>query len=79
MQPSNRLSVPDVIERFRAYKQANPCWGALHIVLDDGNVKNKDVEFCAEDALERGDAEGHELALLLLQMSTTQRHKLRNI
>lgn len=73
-----RLTVPDVIDRFRAYHQANPAWGALHIVLDDGNVRNKDVQFCIDSALEQGDVEGHELARLLLEMSVTQRRKLRS-
>jgi hypothetical protein len=79
MKPNNTLTVPDVIERFRAYKAKEPCWGALHIVLDDGNVRDTHVKFCIENALERGDTEGHELACLLLGMSTTQRNKLRRI
>lgn len=79
MQPNNTLSLPDVIERFRAYKAANGSWGSLHLVLDDGNVRNKHVTYAAEYALETGDTEGFELAGLLLQLSTTQRQKLRNI
>lgn len=79
MKPANTISVPDVIERFRAYHAKEPCWGVLHIVLDDGNVRDNDVKFCIEDALERGDTEGHELACLLLGMSTTQRRKLMRI
>jgi hypothetical protein len=79
MKPSNTLTVPDVIDRFRAYKEKEPCWGSIHIVLDDGNVRDKDVKFCIEFALERGDTEGHELACMLLGMSITQRNKLRRI
>jgi hypothetical protein len=74
-----KLTLPEVVDRFRAYREANPTWGSLHIVLDDGNVRNKHVTYCAELALENGDAEGFELAGLLLQLSTTQRQKLRNI
>lgn len=79
MKPSNSLSVPQVVDRFRAYREANPTWGALHVVLDDGNVRDIHVKGCIEDALERGDTEGHELACLLLGMSTTQRRKLMRI
>ncbi|WP_316196653.1 hypothetical protein [Bradyrhizobium sp. SZCCHNS3053] len=79
MRPNNRIAVPDVIDRFRSYKLSHPTWGALHTVLDDGNVRNKHVLDCAEFALETNDHEAFELAGLLLQMSTTQRQKLRNI
>jgi hypothetical protein len=79
MKPSNSLSVAEVTDRFRAYREANPTWGTLHIVLDDGNVRDKHVRSCIESALEQGDTEGHELACLLLGMSTTQRQKLRRI
>jgi hypothetical protein len=74
-----KLTIPDVIDRFRVYHEADPTWGLLHIVLDDSNVSNNGVRFCVEDALERGDAEGHALALLLLQLSVTQRRKLRTL
>jgi len=79
MKPTNTLSVSEVADRFRAYREANPTWGSLHIVLDDGNVRDKHVKACIESALEKGDTEGHELACLLLGMSTTQRQKLRRI
>jgi hypothetical protein len=79
MKPSNTLAVPEVADRFRAYHEKEPCWGSLHIVLDDGNVRDVHVKHCIESALERGDAEGHELACLLLGMSITQRNKLRRI
>ncbi len=79
MKPSNSLSLPEVTHRFRAYREANPTWGALHIVLEDGNVRDVHVKSCIESALESGDGEGHELACLLLGLSTTQRRKLMRI
>lgn len=79
MKPSNTLSVAEIADRFRAYREANQTWGSLHIVMEDGNVRDKHVRFCIESALEQGDTKGHELACLLLGLSTTQRNKLRRI
>lgn len=69
-------SISDVREAFRAYREENLVWGSLHIVLDDGNVSDADVRFCVDCARQRGDVEGERLALILLQMSRTQRLKL---
>lgn len=64
------------IPRFQAYLDANPTWGSLHVVLDDGNTEDSHVAWCQEYAAEEGDQEGYELAGLLLQMSETQRIKI---
>jgi hypothetical protein len=72
-------TIPEVIDRFRAYHDANITWGSLHIVLDDGNVRDDDVTFCIEWAREHDDAEGESLGRILLQMSKTQRKKLGDI
>lgn len=70
-------TIPEVIERFRAYHRMHPTtWGALHIVLSDGNVADSHVESCIRNAQETGDTEGEELARILLRMSQTQRRKL---
>lgn len=74
--PNNKPAVPDVVERFAGYYQANATWGSLHIVLEDGNVSDRSVEFCEQYAKESGDLEGAELAATLLRMSKTQRLKL---
>lgn len=50
--------------------------GALHIVLDDGNVRDKHVRWCAAQAREEGDEPGALLAEVLLKMSVRQRLKL---
>lgn len=46
-KPSATLTVPDVLERFQMYHRepGNSCWGSLHIVLDDGNLKDHHVKF----------------------------------
>jgi hypothetical protein len=72
-------TIPEVLERFRAYHEIYPGWGSLHIVLDDGNVKDSNVAFCRNYALAQNDEEGVELADILLQMSETQRLKLGEI
>lgn len=71
---------PEIIERFKAYHNApnNGAWGSLHIVLDDGNIEDKHIEFCIKNAVERKDGEGAELAKLLLAFTKTQRIKIRN-
>jgi hypothetical protein len=77
--PSATITVPEVIDRFRAYHLDNPAWGALHIVLDDFNVHDVHVEHCIKYAEEEGDAEGAALGRILLQMSKSQRLKISKL
>lgn len=72
-------TIPEVLDRFRAYHPANLAWGHLHVVLDDGNVRDDSVFFCFSLAWAAQDREGIELALLLLRMSRTQRLKLGRV
>lgn len=71
-------TVPDVRRMAEAYyaKDGNACGGALHIVLDDGNVDDDDVQFCLATAREQHDQDGVTLAEQFLQMSRTQRKKV---
>jgi hypothetical protein len=73
-----RPTIPEVLPLVRAYysKPGNAVGGALHIVLEDGNVRTSDVEWCRQRAAEDGDVDGVQLATLLLAMSPTQRRKL---
>ena len=74
---TTKTSIPEVFDRFAAYYDASTGeWGALHIVLADGNVKDDDVWYCIADATTEGDAEGADLGRILLTMSRTQRRKL---
>lgn len=72
-------NINEFLERFKAYHRKNPSWGSLHVVLDDGNVKDVFVRGCIEYAIQTGDAEGEFLGRVLLQMSKTQRSKLARI
>lgn len=75
-QPA-KLTIPDVIEKFRAYHQkpGNGAWGLLHVVLDDGNIKDCFVQGCIDDIKKYHpeDTEALELAEILLKLSKTQR------
>jgi hypothetical protein len=71
-----KTSIPDVIDEFHLYYKKHPVWGSLHIVLDDGNVDDRSVEFCIDYAHEHDDQEGERLGRVLLKMSKTQRRKL---
>jgi hypothetical protein len=76
---SEKPSIPEVAPRFAAYYRDNPVWGSLHIVLDDGNVEDSSVDYCIQWATDSGDKEGLALALILRQMSKTQRRKLPHV
>lgn len=71
-------TVPEVLPLVRAYyaKPGNGAGGNLHIVLDDYNVRDDDVQFCLDLAEQFNDEDGAALAKLLLKMSKTQRAKL---
>lgn len=75
---NGKPTVPEVLPLVRAYfaKPGNAAGGALHIVLEDGNVETKYVEHCLEYARQCNDSDGVALAELLLKMSFTQRTKL---
>ena len=69
-------TIPEVLPKVRQYYKQNPTGGVLHIVLDDGNIRDSCVIFCLELAIEKDDTEGEALARLILLMSKTQRLKL---
>jgi hypothetical protein len=73
---SERLSVPDILPKVRAYMDKHPTGGSLHIVLEDQNVRDSDIQFCIDYAEGKGDAEGAEIGRALLSMSKTQRLKI---
>jgi hypothetical protein len=70
--------VPEVAPLVREFKAlpGNEAGGSLHIVLDDYNETNADVDFCIRHAIERGDALGEAMARLLRLCSRTQRLKV---
>lgn len=77
--PTEKLTIPDVIARFRAYHEQYPVWGTLHIVLGDLNLDDENVEHAIRWAIEEKDTEGEALARILLKMSRAQRRKLADV
>jgi len=71
-----RPTTPQLKPLVRALYERSCVGCCLHIVLDDGNVTDGDVDFCVEVAKERGHRDCLELAQLLRHMTRTQRHKL---
>lgn len=70
-----------IVEQY--YAQGHSAGGCLHIVLDDGNVRDDDVRFCLDRSFEhvggdgfKPDRDGAWLCHVLLRMSKTQRTRL---
>lgn len=61
---------------FIQYGERNIGWGSLHIVMDDGNLEDSNIQFCLDYALEEGDWDGVVLAYFLLKQSYEDREKL---
>lgn len=72
----NTLTVGDVLPHAQAIYARHPMGCCVHLVLDDGNVRESDVEFCCTYALEQEHADCLAVALALRRMSKTQRLKL---
>lgn len=64
-----------VTSMARAYyaKPGNEAGGHLHIVVDDYNVGDDNVQFCIAQARRHGDTDGVELGEELLKLSQSQR------
>jgi len=75
----NKPTIPDVLPIARQYYATHPAGGSLHIYLSDGNTSDGNIAFCLKCATEERDEEGAVLAVLLLQMSQTQRTKLYHL
>lgn len=69
-------TVPEVTPLVEALYQRHGAGCCLHIVLDDGNVRDSDVDFCVTYAEEQGHEDCLHLAQQLRAMSRTQRAKL---
>jgi uncharacterized protein (TIGR02996 family) len=67
----HRPSLEDYKSGFAAYRAANPMWGNLHIVLEDGNVDTESVAYCMSLCAERDDELGQLLAMILLSLTPT--------
>lgn len=68
--------IQEAIRRIKPYYESNPGGGSMHVALDDGNMEAGNVLDCLKWAEEEKDAEGVELAKLLLDMSVDERYHL---
>jgi len=75
MKTIARPTVPDVIPYLRSIYARHSAGCCLHILLDDGNVRQADAEFCLAQARDRGHADCLAAAELLVRMTRTQRLK----
>lgn len=73
---SRPIITSELIERFANYYANNRAWGSLHIVLDDDNLADSNVEFCVGWAAKEGDIEGEFLARILLCYTKSQRSRI---
>ncbi len=71
-------TVPQVLPLVWAYYllPGNGAGGNFHVVLDDGNIRKCDVEYCLQTARDKNDSAGVALGEILLLMSKTQLKKL---
>lgn len=70
------MTVPEALPFMQAVYDRHATGCCLHIVLDDGNIKNSHVEFCIKNALEQGHSDCLRAACILMLCSSTQRIKL---
>ncbi len=78
LERGTKPCIPEVLPLVLEFyaMPGNGVGGALHIVLDDGNVEASHVEWCVKRASEEGDVDAEILGRVLLLMSITQRTKL---
>lgn len=67
---------PEFMKLCAGYYTTNPCGGSLHIVLDDGNLTNSSIDWCAGYAYGQKDYQGNQIAKLLRLMTRGQRRKV---
>jgi len=68
----------DFIKLCKHYYEKEPCGGRLHIVLDDGNLEDRYIFWCAGLARGLQDHEGTDLANLMSIMTMKQRARVYN-
>lgn len=67
-------TVANTLNEAKEYLKNN--FNNLHLVLNNKNIKDRDVKFCLEQAKSRDDLLGIRLCETMLKMSKTQRLKL---
>ena len=69
----------NLCKMIQAYYEYEVVGGALHIVLDDGNLEDKHIHWCISAPIkERNDKAALDIANELLKMSFSARNRLYN-
>jgi hypothetical protein len=74
MKPSKEMMGAIIAEFYR--KTENICGGTLHIVLEDGNTEDHNVEWCKRYAEDQLDYDGVLVADLLLKFTEDEREEI---
>lgn len=76
-KPKERPTVPDLIELIKAFYKipGNSTGGNLHIVLEDYNESDSNIEWCINRAKLDDDWAAVVIGDFLLEMTRTQRRK----
>lgn len=71
-------TIPEVLPLINHYvrEDGNSTGGSFHILLEDGNVSDHNVNFCLNEARSREERLGTIIGEKLLLMSKTQRLKI---
>lgn len=72
----SKLTVPQVMPLVAKVYKRHGVGCCLHMVVDDGNVKQSDIDYCLNYALERKHPDCIEAAEMLARMTKTQRNKV---
>jgi len=70
----------EMLEKFVKYHEipGHGEWGSLHIVMADNNFEDEDVQFCVDDAINKGDFAGEFLGNFLLELNEQQREEIKD-
>lgn len=74
--PRDRPTVDQIAPLVRLLYADHAAGCCLHIALDDGNLKDRHIEFCLRCARVRGHALCEQIASAMLKMTPTQRRRL---
>lgn len=79
VSPPKRPTVPEVLPMIQGLFARHAAGCCLHSVLEEGNVRDADVDFCIAWAEKAGHVVCADLGRTLRRMSKTQRGKLANL
>jgi hypothetical protein len=71
------MDIKDLLELIHSYPPLEIGGGALHIVLDDGNVEDDNIWWCVANSIaEEKDTHALQIALALLDVPLERRYDL---